>query len=220
MRSGTAQGRERRPVLDSLGLVGDHVLPGQASLSRPKPGCPPEPAAEIPPCRGLSRRRSAPQFQRRLLYFAAVRAPSKREVKCSKHFSDLGEARGTRTPGPLLANRRHHVQRRPSPQVTVLGRAPGSVQIRACCCTFPLYSPPGTPAVQERCGSPRRVPGFLPASRVVAAPYRWPSRQWPPGLARSPPTHPHMLCLARAPCPRPVHPLEVAAASGVAVTPA
>jgi hypothetical protein len=48
-------------------------------------------------------------------------------------------ARGTRTPDPLLANRRQHVHRRPSPQVTVLGRAPASVQIPACCCTFALY---------------------------------------------------------------------------------
>ena len=51
-----------------------------------------------------------------------------------------GGARGTRTPDPLLANRRQHVHRRPSPQLIVLGGAPASVQIRAGCCTFPLYS--------------------------------------------------------------------------------
>jgi len=40
---------------------------------------------------------------------------------------------GTRTPDPLLANRRQRILRRPFPQVTVLGRAFGSIQIQACC---------------------------------------------------------------------------------------
>jgi hypothetical protein len=76
-------------------------------------------------------------------------------------------ARGTRTPDPLLANRRQHVHQHPSQQVTVPGRAPGSVQIPACCCTFPLYSPTGSTAVQERYGTACRVSGFLPPPRVM-----------------------------------------------------
>jgi len=48
-------------------------------------------------------------------------------------------AKGTRTPDPLLANRRQVVRRCLSPQVTVLGRAPVSDEIRSCCCTFALY---------------------------------------------------------------------------------
>jgi len=48
-------------------------------------------------------------------------------------------AKGTRTPDPLLANRRQGIHRSPSPQLTLLERAPESVQIRACCCTSVLY---------------------------------------------------------------------------------
>jgi hypothetical protein len=73
-------------------------------------------------------------------------------------------ARGTRTPGPLLANRRQHVHRRPSPQLTVLGRAPGSVRIRAGCCTFLLYSLAGSAAVQERCSTACGVSRFPPSA--------------------------------------------------------
>jgi hypothetical protein len=75
-----------------------------------------------------------------------------------------GGARGTRTPDPLLANRRQHVHSSTSVQVTVLGRAPASVQIRAGCCTFPLYSPAGSAAVQERCGTSCRVSRFPPSA--------------------------------------------------------
>jgi hypothetical protein len=57
-------------------------------------------------------------------------------------------AKGTRTPDPLLANNRQHVHLRPSLQVTVPGRPPGSMQIRACCCTFLLYSRPWSSAAQ------------------------------------------------------------------------
>jgi hypothetical protein len=77
-----------------------------------------------------------------LLYFAAVPA----SIPGAQDFELClwsGGSRGTRTPGPLLANRRQHVPRRPSPQVTVLERAPASAQIRARCCTFRLYSPAG-----------------------------------------------------------------------------
>jgi hypothetical protein len=75
-----------------------------------------------------------------------------------------GGARGTRTPHPLPANRRQHVHRHPSPQVTVLARVPGSRQIRVCCCTFPLYSPAGSAGVQERCDTAGRVSGFPPSA--------------------------------------------------------
>jgi hypothetical protein len=57
-------------------------------------------------------------------------------------------ANGTRTTDPLLANNRQHVHPRPSPQVTVLRRIPESAQIRACCGTFLLYSPPRSTALQ------------------------------------------------------------------------
>ena len=83
-------------------------------------------------------------------------------------------ARGTRTPGPLLANRWQHVHRHPSPQLTVLERAPGSVRIRVGCCTFLLYSPAGSAAVQERCSTACRVSRFLPPLRVMTGGLRWP----------------------------------------------
>jgi hypothetical protein len=95
----------------------------------------------------------------RLLYFAAVQSVP--AVRISLLTSG---ARGTRTPDPLLANRRQHVHERPSPQVTVLGRAPASVQIRAGCCTFPLYSPAGSAGVQERCTTACRVSRFPPSA--------------------------------------------------------
>ncbi len=72
-------------------------------------------------------------------------------------------ARGTRTPGPLLANRRQAVHLRLSPQLTVLRRASGSLQIRVRCCTFRLYSPAGSAAAQERYGTSCRASG-LPTS--------------------------------------------------------
>ena len=61
--------------------------------------------------------------------------------------------KGTRTPDPLLANRRQHVHRCLSPQLTVLGRASASARIRACCCTFPLYSPGRSAAGQRDVGA-------------------------------------------------------------------
>jgi hypothetical protein len=83
----------------------------------------------------------------------------------NRRYQDLGRvvfaggAGGSRTPDPLLANRWQDVHRRPSPQVTVLKRAPASVQIRVGCCTFPLYSPAGSAAARERCSTVRRTPG-------------------------------------------------------------
>ena len=75
-----------------------------------------------------------------------------------------GGARGTRTPDPLLANRRQYVHRHPSPQLTVLARVTGSVRIRVGCCTFLLYSPAGSAAVQERCSTACRVSRFPPSA--------------------------------------------------------
>jgi hypothetical protein len=138
-----------------------------------------------------------------LLYFAAVQpAPA---VRIS--LPTCG-ARGTRTPGPLLANRRQHVHRRPFPQVTVPGRAPGPVQIRAGCCTFPLYSPAGTHRQVRQQSRNAAVPfrrgfGFLPPPAWLAASYRWPTRRWPPGPPGSSLAHPHMPGRAREPCRRP-----------------
>ena len=49
-------------------------------------------------------------------------------------------AKGTRTPDPLLANNRHHVHRRPYPQVTVLARPSKAARVRTCCGTSVQYS--------------------------------------------------------------------------------
>ena len=57
-------------------------------------------------------------------------------ARCQKSGSG---AKGIRTPDPLVANNRHHVHQRPSPQVTVPGRVSGSTWIRVCCGTFLLY---------------------------------------------------------------------------------
>jgi hypothetical protein len=88
-------------------------------------------------------RRSGPTRMRvrhlkrsRLLYFAAVLSGPL--VRISLLTCGV---KGTRTPDLLLANNRQHVHPRPSPQVTVPGRAPGSTQIQACCGNFVLYSP-------------------------------------------------------------------------------
>jgi hypothetical protein len=68
-------------------------------------------------------------------------------------------AKGTRTPDPLLANNRQHVHPRPSPQVTVPERVSASLQIRTCCGTFVLYSPP-EPIVFRRPCAPT-IPAVL-----------------------------------------------------------
>src|SRR5207249_4472614 len=91
-----------------------------------------------------------------LLYLSLCRGPRFRIMPL------ICGARGTRTPGPLLANRWQHVHRHPSPQLTVLERVPGSVRIRVGCCTFLLYSPAGSAAVQERCSTACRVSRFPP----------------------------------------------------------
>ena len=67
-------------------------------------------------------------------------------------------AKGTRTPDPLLANNRQHVHPRPSPQVTVPERLSASLQIRTCCGTFVLYSPPEPTALRRPCGTPSLCP--------------------------------------------------------------
>ncbi len=53
-------------------------------------------------------------------------------------------ARGTRTPGPLLANRRQHIHSSAHVQVSVSGCAQRSSGILAGCCTFLLYPPAGS----------------------------------------------------------------------------
>ena len=90
-------------------------------------------------------------------------------------------AKGTRTPDPLLANNRQHVHSRPYPQVTVPKRVSASLQIRTCCGTFVLYSPPDptapkTPAGLRCCAPcgppsvPRRERVGPGACRVAAGP--------------------------------------------------
>ena len=78
-------------------------------------------------------------------------------------------AKGTRTPDPLLANNRQHVHPRPSPQVTVPERVSASLQIRTCCGTFVLYSPPEPTALRRTCGTPLLCPlraSIRPANRT------------------------------------------------------
>ena len=77
-------------------------------------------------------------------------------MQINRNASELGNcgAKGTRTPDPLLANKRRHVHQRPSPLVTVPGRASGSVRIPVCCGTFLLYSPPWSGTAQIPCDSP------------------------------------------------------------------
>ena len=60
----------------------------------------------------------------------------------ARYLKTESGAKGTRTPDPLLANNRHHVHRRPSPQATVPEHVSASLQIRTCCGTSVLYSPP------------------------------------------------------------------------------
>jgi hypothetical protein len=137
----------------------ERILPGQRLAVALSVGNSP-PCQQSPPC-GQHRpgRVCGSSGRRLLLYFAAVlRGPGVRIILLT-----CG-AKGTRTPDPLLANRRQHVHWCPSPQVTVLGRAPASVQIRAGCCTFPLYSPAGSAAVQERVGTACRVSRFPPSA--------------------------------------------------------
>jgi hypothetical protein len=67
-------------------------------------------------------------------------------------------AKGTRTPDPLLANNRQHVHPRPYPQVTVPESVSASLQIRTCCGTSVLYSPPWPTAAR----TPRAIPVHSP----------------------------------------------------------
>jgi hypothetical protein len=55
------------------------------------------------------------------------------------YLSDLGGAKGIRTPDLLHAISRQRVHHSTPVQVTVPGRAHQSGQIRTGCCTFPLY---------------------------------------------------------------------------------
>ena len=59
-------------------------------------------------------------------------------TRYSKSFSEMGGAKGTRTPGLLHAISRQHVHRSTSVQVTVPKRAHQSGQVRTGCCTFLL----------------------------------------------------------------------------------
>jgi hypothetical protein len=60
-------------------------------------------------------------------------------LRLSIYSSDLGGAKGTRTPGLLHAISRQHVHPCLSPQVTVPERTSGSASVRGGCCTFLLY---------------------------------------------------------------------------------
>ncbi len=77
-------------------------------------------------------------------------------------------AKETRTPDALLANNRQHVHQRPSPQVTVPERVSASLQIRTCCGTFVLYSPP------EPTAPPQTLPYSVavPLARPPSVPLR------------------------------------------------
>ena len=79
----------------------------------------------------------------------------------ARYLKSEGGAKGTRTPDPLLANNRHHVHQRPSPQVTVPERVSASLQIRTCCGTFVLYSPcrSGWPPEGHRSADHTEPPG-------------------------------------------------------------
>jgi hypothetical protein len=59
---------------------------------------------------------------------------------CSNFAYDLGGAKGTRTPDPLLANNRQTVYPRPYPQVTVLPRPSNAARVHTCCGTSVLYT--------------------------------------------------------------------------------
>jgi hypothetical protein len=98
---------------------------------------------------GAARTRVRHLMRSRLRYFAAVLpgpAARIRLLTCG--------AKGTRTPDPLLANNRQHVHPRPSPQVTVPERVSASLQIRTCCGTSVLYSPPRPTALRRPCETP------------------------------------------------------------------
>ena len=68
--------------------------------------------------------------------------PELRPSDLARYLKSESGAKGTRTPDPVLANNRHHVHPRPSPQVTIPERVSASSWIRTCCGTFMLYSPP------------------------------------------------------------------------------
>ena len=113
-----------------------------------------------------------------LLYFAAVPAstPGAQDFELCLW---PGGARGTRTPGPLLANRRQHVHSSMHVQVTVSGCAQRSSRILAGCCTFLLY-----------CFSP--WPARAPRRRVAGqSQYHNTARPSPQARTLRAPDHPH-----------------------------
>jgi hypothetical protein len=76
-----------------------------------------------------------------LLYFAAVPGPRTAGSGFRIYLSELGGAKGIRTPDLLHAISRQHIRRSPSVQVTVPERVGRSGQVRTGCRTFPLYEP-------------------------------------------------------------------------------
>jgi hypothetical protein len=95
---------------------------------------------------------------RRLLYFAAVRAPGTVGSGFRIMLLTCGGAMGIRTPDLLHAIQRHYVHPRPSVQVTVSGRPHQSSGIQAGCCTFVLYGSEPPPVQTERAQKCDRLP--------------------------------------------------------------
>jgi hypothetical protein len=130
-------------------------------------------------CQQLRRRRSqisaAGERHRlaALLYFAAVPGPWITGSGFRIYLSDLGGAKGIRTPDLLHAISRQHVHPRPSMQVTVPGRAHESSGIRAGCGTFLLYraepAPLRTPADTRPVESLRIYRAGYPKPRTPSA---------------------------------------------------
>ena len=136
------------------------------------------PRPQPPGGRSATRMRVRHLHRSRLRYFAAVQPPPAVRIM----FLTSG-AKGTRTPDPLLANNRQHVHPRPSPQVTIPERVSASLQIRTCCGTSVLYSPPESTPVRRLCGTPRRHP-----ARISARPAERARGSWGCKLTRNPGT--------------------------------